>query len=110
MAEWSTKGRSRPVVDKEGNVVAYDEHPPDPRLLLATLRRHRPDNWNEKRQLEVQGSIDHNVSGGVSMAQIDAQDVMRLPPAQREQFADLLQQIVQLRDEATNVIEHNPDG
>ena len=108
MAKWSTTPRRRPVVSgKTGEVVSYDEQPPDPRLLLASLRRHRPDAWNEKKQLEVSGDIQHQVSGGVTMAQIDAQDVMRLPPKEREQFAGLLQQIITLRDEATKVIEHD---
>ena len=108
MAKWSTTPRRRPVVSgKTGEVVSYDEQPPDPRLLLASLRRHRPDAWNEKKQLEVSGDIQHQVSGGVTMAQIDAQDVMRLPPKEREQFAELLEQIITLRDEATNVIEHD---
>lgn len=108
MAKWSTTPRRRPVVSgKTGEVVGFDEQSPDPRLLLASLRRHRPDAWNEKKQLEVSGDIQHQVSGGVTMAQIDAQDVMRLPPDKREQFAALLQQIIYLRDDATEVIEHD---
>ena len=109
MAKWSTTPRRRPVVSgKTGEIVGYDEQPPDPRLLLASLRRH-DSRWREKQELEVSGQVDHQHSGGITMAAIDARDVMRLPPPEREKFADLLQRIVNLREQATNVIEHQPD-
>lgn len=107
MAEWSVKGRSRPIVDKDGNVVATDDHPPDPRLLLATLRRHRPE-WREKQEVQVSGTVDHVHSGGVFT--IPFENAVLLSPEKRALLADLVEEATLLGEQRTgNLIEHD-DG
>lgn len=106
-SKWAMKGRSRPVVDKNGNIVGYDEHPPDPRIMLAVLRRHRPDDWDERKRLEVSGTVDHRHTDE-SAAVLTYDDVMLLPPDERQQLGLLLARVADLRAERDGkVIEHD---
>ncbi len=109
LAKWSMKGRSRPIVNKDGQVVAYDDHPPDPRIMLAVARRHDP-RWNEKQTLEHTGQVGHSVTGGLVMGAITAEHMMLLDdPEERSTFARLLKKMLDAHDQQTKVIEHQPD-
>jgi hypothetical protein len=106
IAHWATTGRERPIIDKNGNVVAVETFPPDAKLLLAALRRLAPDRWNERQQLEVSGTLHHQHADAMAVLTYD--DAMLLPRDDRNQLATLLQRVSDLRatrDE--KVIEHD---
>lgn len=59
------------------------------KLLMAALRRHSPE-WNERRQLEVEGRVQH------SHYAIDPSLVMHLPRERQELLVDLLDEMSQI--------------
>ncbi len=107
VVKWATTPTRRPVV-ANGEIVGFEEKPPDPRLVLATLRRYNP-RWNEKQTLEHTGNVDHTHRGGLVMASISADDVMLLPQEKRATFAALLTDLLEAKQAQTTAIEHQSE-
>lgn len=98
----------RPIFDKAGKLlgVQRDSRPRND-MLKFLAKRLDPDAWCEKRQLQVEGSIDHKhgpADGfGVLVA---AEDVLLLEGADRAEFIRLLSVIRDRRTpENPNVID-----
>lgn len=80
----------RPVFAK-GELVGHVEEY-DNRLLMAVLRRYNPA-WSEKQQIEHTGEVQHQHQHAHVMAVLTPEDVLALPPADRQQLAVLLGRI-----------------
>lgn len=108
IAHWAKRGRERPLLDKNGNVVAVESFPPDSKLLLAALRRLAPERWNERQQLEVSGAVTHVHQDALAVLTYD--DVMLLEREDRNAITALLQKVADARAaQDPKVIEHD-DG
>lgn len=104
MAKWAVTPGERPIVDKNGNVVATETKPPDPRLLLAALRRHKSE-WREKQEVQVSGTVDHVHQGGVFSIPFEA--ALLLTPEKRALLAELVEEVSALEKQTGTLIEHD---
>jgi len=99
----------RPIFDAKGRLlgVQRDSRPRND-MLKFLARKLDPDAWSEKRQLQMTGSVEHRHTNGDQFSIVlRAEDVLLLPPDQREQFVNLLSLIRDRKsEEETNVIEH----
>jgi hypothetical protein len=101
----------RPIFDAKGRLlgVQRDSRPRND-MLKFLARKLDPDAWSEKRQLQMSGTVEHRHTAGDQFSIVlRAEDVLLLPPEQREQFVNLLSLIRDRKsEEETNVIDHTP--
>lgn len=106
LSEWAMKGRSRPVTNKDGEIVAYDEFPPDPRILLSVARRHDP-RWNEKQTLEHTGDVNHYHEA--AFLGLTPQRLMLLPKEHQENVIAAIELLNEIEANGPALIEHQPN-
>ena len=91
----------RPIFSK-GELVGHEDVY-DNKLLLALARKLNPDEWSEKRQVEMKGSVDHR-HGHIYLTM---SDVHLLSPSKAEQLLLLLGEIADQREPVA--ISHQED-
>lgn len=92
IAKRAVEGWERPIFQR-GQLVGT-ERCYDTNLMLRYASRLDPA-WSEKRQLEVEGKVEHNY-GGV-MLSISPDDVLKLEPAEQTQLVALIEKIGKLK-------------
>ncbi|MFO1209594.1 MAG: hypothetical protein U1E40_10280 [Amaricoccus sp.] len=92
----------RPIFSK-GELVGQ-EPVYDNKLLLAVARKLNPDEWSEKRQVEMSGSVEHR-HGHIYLSM---SDIHLLAPDRADQLLDLLGEIADKREPLT--IAHQDGG
>lgn len=94
----------RPIFSK-GELVGH-ENVYDNKLLLAVARKLNPDEWSEKRQVTLDGSVDHTHRHG--HIYLTMSDVHLLAPDRADQLLDLLGEIADRREPIA--VTHQDDG
>lgn len=100
----AVEGWEEPVYQKGelvGTVTKYSD-----RLLELRARGLMPERYAvERRDVKVSGEVQHQHQHMAAILTIKAEDVLLLPPAEREQLMGLLGQIAEARGE-TLEMEH----
>ena len=96
----------RPIFSK-GELVGQ-EPIYDNKLLLAVARKLNPDEWSEKRQVEMSGSVDHTHRHG--HIYLSMSDIHLLAPDRADQLLDLLGEIADKREPLTIAHQDETDG
>jgi hypothetical protein len=92
----------RPVLNKEGEVVAeWEDRSSADRLLVTLAKKLNREDWGDK------ATIDHNVTVKGAILSIQPSDVLLLDPKDQERFLAMCETIADRRGEAnTQTIEH----
>ena len=77
-------------------------------MLLAVARKLNPDEWSEKRQVEMSGSVDHTHRHG--HIYLSMSDIHLLAPDRADQLLDLLGEIADKREPLTIAHQDETDG
>jgi hypothetical protein len=86
-------GTERPVVSAGKVVATFTERSDN--LLLHYLRVHHPEKWNIDKNVNVKGSLTHNVQGFI----LQPGDLLALDDTQRSQLEAILETISNARGE-----------
>jgi len=91
-------GQEIPIMSRGKQAVMADGSPafakkPSDRLILALLKKWRPNEWGDSRKYTIEGNITHEVKDGGAMVSITLNDVKALPPEERRQLGNIMDQI-----------------
>lgn len=96
------KPPTRPVLDREGNVVAvWEDRNSSDRLLLKVAAKLNREEWSER------ATIDHNVTVKGAILSITPSDVLLLDPKDQERFMVMCDIIADRKGEPP-AIDHQP--
>lgn len=104
LAERMLTPDTRPIVDKNGAVVAVaTDHRNANTLLLRFLERHSPDHWAPKKQLSGTVTHDHTHQHTLGPATpgytITADDLLALPDDKRRLLVSILDEVEHNREQ-----------
>lgn len=100
---------TRPIFDKAGRLLGVQQDSRPRNDMLKFLARKLSPEWRDTRQLQIEGSIDHNVQrqDGFGVF-VSAADVLSLEGADRAEFVRLISLIRDRRTpESPNVIDQS---
>jgi hypothetical protein len=67
--------------------------------ILQLLKAHDPDNYADRKRIDVAGRVDHTHTLGASPTAytLNANEIMQLPPERAEMLCDLIAELEDIR-------------